>query len=64
MICAAVGASIPVRVGGCPPAQAGHPERLPQQDRPGLGHQSRAVGGHGDPGAACAILPLESAFGW
>ena len=33
------------------PAQAGHPHRLPQQDRPGLGHQAPAVSRHGDPGS-------------
>ena len=49
---------------GQAPAQAGHPQRLPQQDRAGLGHQAPAVSGHGDPGAACAILHLKSAFGW
>ena len=31
------------------PAQAGHPHRLPQQDRPGLGHQAPAVSGHRNP---------------
>jgi hypothetical protein len=46
------------------PAQAGDPHRLPQQDRSGLGHQAPAVSGHGDPGAACVILRLESSFGW
>ena len=33
------------------PAQAGHPHRLPQQDRPGLGHQAPAVSRHRDPGS-------------
>ena len=46
------------------PAQAGHPHRLPQQDRPGLGDQAPAVSGHRDTGGACAILHLKSAFGW
>ena len=41
------------------PAQAGDPHRLPQQDRPGLGHQAPAVSRHRDPGTACAILHLE-----
>ena len=49
--------------GGQAPAQPGHPQRLPQQDRPGLGYQAPAVSGHRDLAAACAILHLESAFG-
>ena len=51
------------RPAGQAPAQAGHPHRLPQQDRPGLGHQAPAVSGHRDRAAACAIVHLESAFG-
>ena len=39
------------------PAQAGHPHRLPQQDRPGLGHQPPAVSGHGDPGSCVRYWP-------
>ena len=45
-------------------AQAGHPQCLPQQDRPGLRHQAPAVSGHGDLGGTCAILHGKSAFGW
>ena len=44
------------------PAQAGDPHRLPRQDRPGLGHQPPAIGGHRHTAAACAILHLKSAF--
>jgi hypothetical protein len=50
--------------GGQALAQPGHPERFPQHDRPGLGYQGPAVSGHRDLAAACAILHLESAFGW
>ena len=45
------------------PAQAGDPHRLPQQHRPGLGHQPPAVSRHRHTATACAILHLESAFG-
>ena len=62
--CTARGARHRLQGRGQAPAQAGHPHRLPQQDRPGLGHQAPAVRGHRDPGTACAILHLESAFGW
>ena len=62
--CTARGARHRARPSRQAPAQAGHPHRLPQQDRPGLGHQAPAVSGHGDPGTACAILHWKSAFGW
>jgi hypothetical protein len=45
------------------PAQAGGPQRLQQQQRPSLGHETPAIGGHGDLGTAHGILHLESAFG-
>ena len=44
---------------GQAPGQARDPHRLPQQDRPRLGHQAPAVSGHGHPGSACAILHLK-----
>jgi hypothetical protein len=45
------------------PPKAGHPHRLPQQDRTCLGHQALPVRRHGDLACACVILHLESAFG-
>ncbi len=38
------------------PAQAGHPHRLPQQDRARPELQALPVRRHGDLGAACVIL--------
>ena len=47
---------------GQAPAQAGHPHRLPQQDRPGPGEQTRSPSIHRDRRAPRALLHWKGAF--
>ena len=53
----------PGKVARQAPGQAGHPHRLPQQDRPALGDQAATIGGHRHAGGTCAIVHAKGAFG-